>query len=144
MSPAGSFAIENNGTPLATNAVTGGPFTSWFLQGTVLRLYDTNTGPANLETKAVVQADCSYVFENMAWRGQLSGLGTNGPAPGSGAYLAWVAATNFTSLANAFTNASANNPKTLAGLPGGYPLGGLGRLLFLHKRLQCLGLRRAF
>jgi type II secretory pathway pseudopilin PulG len=104
----GSFAIENNGTALATNLVTGGPFTSWFLQGTVLRFYDANTGNYTLETKAILQADCSYVFENKGWRGQLSGLGTNGPAPGSGSYLAWVAANNFSSLANIFRSASVN------------------------------------
>lgn len=35
--------------------------------------------------KAVIQGDTSYVFENLAWRGQLSGWGTNGPIPFSSA-----------------------------------------------------------
>ena len=100
----GSFAIETNGMPSTINPVpsAGGPLTSWFLQGTVLRLYDYNTGSANLETKAIVQADCSYVFENMAWRGQVSGWGTNGPATIANSYSAWVAANNFASLASRF------------------------------------------
>ena len=51
----GSFAIENNGTVSSINAVTSVPSDSWYLQGTVLRLYDNNTGPANLEIKAVLQ-----------------------------------------------------------------------------------------
>jgi hypothetical protein len=103
-SPSGSFAIETNGMGSSINPVpsAAGPATSWFLQGTVLRLYDYNTGSANLETKAIVQADCSYVFENMAWRGQVSGWGTNGPATIANSYSAWVAANNFASLASRF------------------------------------------
>src|ERR1039458_9897315 len=108
----GSFAIETNGMPSTINPVpsAGGPLTSWFLQGTVLRLYDYNTGSANLETKAIVQADCSYVFENAAWRGQLSGLGTNGPFLNTNTYAAWVAATNFTAVTNQFQTYMIINP----------------------------------
>jgi hypothetical protein len=59
-------------------------FTAWYIQGTVLNLYDTNNGVfyPNLESQAVVQSDCSYVFEDEAWRGLLCGWGTNGPIIG--------------------------------------------------------------
>src|ERR1035441_4643006 len=113
----GSFAIETNGTASTINAVTtnSGPLTFWYLQGTVLRLYDTNTGPGSytLETKSIVQADCSYVFENAAWRGQLSALGTNGPFPNAIAYSAAVAANNFTALANQFQACNRNGSLSL-------------------------------
>jgi hypothetical protein len=113
----GSFAIETNGTVSAINAVTtnSGPLAFWYLQGTVLRLYDTNIGPGSytLETKAILQADCSYVFENLGWRGQLSGLGTNGPFPNPIAQSASVAANNFTALANQFQACSRNGSMSL-------------------------------
>ena len=55
---------------------------AWYMIGTVINLYDTNN-PAttlNLETQYVVQQDISSVFEDGAWRGLLTGCGTNGPA----------------------------------------------------------------
>ena len=76
----GSFVVQS-GTASSTNYVlTNAPADAWYLQGTVIGLYDTNNGLPNLESTIVVQADASYVFENTAWRGQLSGWGTNGPA----------------------------------------------------------------
>jgi prepilin-type N-terminal cleavage/methylation domain-containing protein len=109
----GSFAITN-GIVSTTTAVAGIPSDSWCLQGSVLSLYNTNNPPVGSppDTKAIVQADCSYVFENSAWRGQLSGLGTNGPFLNTNAYSAWVAATNFTLLANQFQTATLNTHDT--------------------------------
>jgi len=95
----GSFAVESGGVASPTNFVvnatnfSNSPFNAYFLRGSVLRLIDTNTGPSQymLETKAVVLTDTSFVFENMQWRGLLSGWGTNGPA---GAGLAAQKASN--------------------------------------------------
>ena len=107
----GSFAITN-GIVSTTTAVAGVPSDSWCLQGSVLSLYNTNNPPFGYppDTKAIVQADCSYVFENSAWRGQLSGLGTNGPFLNTNAYSAWVAATNFTAVANQFQTNPVGQP----------------------------------
>ena len=68
----GLFTIENNGTVIQPlTPITSGslPHSYWFLQGTVLCLYDNNTVPPYLEAKVIVQADCSFVFQNKAWRG---------------------------------------------------------------------------
>jgi hypothetical protein len=96
----GSFAIESGGTVSTTNSVTTTKWLTncWYLQGTAVRLYDTNnvSQTMNMETKAVIQSDTSYVFENGAWRGQLSGYGTNEPL----ASYNPSAASAFTSLAN--------------------------------------------
>jgi hypothetical protein len=99
----GSFAITN-GIVSTTTTVASVPSDTWCLQGSVLSLYNTNNPPVGSppDTKAIVQADCSYVFENMAWRAQVSGFGTNGPFPNPVAYAASVAANNFTSLASKF------------------------------------------
>jgi len=76
----GSFAIENGGVSSTTNIVVG-ISNAWYLGGTVLCLYDTNSGPTSyaLESKVVIQNDLSYVFENRGWHSQLCGWGTNGP-----------------------------------------------------------------
>jgi type II secretory pathway pseudopilin PulG len=76
----GSFAIESGQGASSINPVTQVLTNSWYLQGTALRLYDTNAGLV-MEMKTVIQKDTSYVFENQLWRGQLSGWGTYGPMP---------------------------------------------------------------
>jgi type II secretory pathway pseudopilin PulG len=136
----GSFAIESGQSVSATNPVPS-IIDSWYLQGTTLRLCDTNTpGVCTIEAKTAIQADASYVFENAAWRGQLSGWGTNGPVPAitipssmnaanqftmwatnisvlpvnphsSGAYLPLAIASDFYSFMNAYNVWAANNFK---------------------------------
>lgn len=100
----GSFTVQS-GTNLSSLIYVTTNSDAWFLQDTVIGLYDTNNpNPAlnpNLESKVVVQGDASYVFENWAWRGQLSGWGTNGPA--SPTSLPPSAAEAFSSLATRFT-----------------------------------------
>jgi type II secretory pathway pseudopilin PulG len=98
----GSFAIESGQVVSSTNYVTTILSNSWYLKGAALRLCDTNNGSAVMEAKTVIQNDTSYVFENLAWRGQFSGWGTNGPwsSPGSSdpSYQ------GFMTLATTFTN----------------------------------------
>jgi prepilin-type N-terminal cleavage/methylation domain-containing protein len=140
----GSFAIESGQSISATNPVPS-IIDSWYLQGTTLRLCDTNTpGICTIEAKTAIQADASYVFENEAWRGQLSGWGTNGPIPAitipgginaanqftmwatnisvlpvnthaSGAYLPLAIASDFYSFMNTYNVWAANDFK---GNPG--------------------------
>jgi prepilin-type N-terminal cleavage/methylation domain-containing protein len=111
----GNYAIESGTNVSATNYyVTNVLSNSWFLQGTAIRLCDTNTNfnTIVMETKMVIQSDTSYVFENRAWRGQLSGYGTNGPVA---SYTSSPAGA-FTALANAVaTNAA--NPNGSSGPP---------------------------
>ena len=76
----GSYVLQIGAAAFTNYVFPNSPSNAWYLQGTVIGLYDTNNGSPNLEANVVVQADASYVFENTAWRGQLSGWGTNGPA----------------------------------------------------------------
>src|ERR1043165_9165279 len=99
----GSFAIESGVVVTATTNVTQVVSNSWFLHGTTLRLCDTNNGSSVVEFKAVVQSDTSYVFEDLAWRGLLSGHGTNStPVPGATGGSA--AFQQFMTIATPFTN----------------------------------------
>lgn len=67
--------------PQLTGSLAPQTFTAWYIQGTVLNLWDTNSSPISpfLESQAVVQTDCSYVFEDKLWRGLLSGWSPFGP-----------------------------------------------------------------
>jgi type II secretory pathway pseudopilin PulG len=103
----GSFAIESGQVASATNSVTGIVSNSWYLKGTALRLYNTNSSPTTytMETKLVVQSDFSYVFEDAAWRGQLSGRGPNAYSASDSS--SWSGAfAGFMGLATTFTNYS--------------------------------------
>ena len=105
----GGYVVQSG--PAATGiayVLTNAPINLWYLQGTVVGLYDTNKGPTlqNLELNQVMQGDTSYVFEDEAWRGQLTGWGTNGPS--SSTPLSTAAAISFTTLANNFTTCALN------------------------------------
>jgi len=84
----GNFVVmsgTNSTTPIYV--LTNSPSTNFYIQGTVIGLYDTNNPPTqNLESQYVVHACNSWVFEDQAWRGELMGWGTNGPA-------SWLSAT---------------------------------------------------
>lgn len=79
----GNYTVQS-GTTITPSiyVLTNSPVNNWYIQGTVIGLADTNAGASspNIESKVVMQGDTCYVFENEAWRGQLSGWGTNGPA----------------------------------------------------------------
>jgi type II secretory pathway pseudopilin PulG len=106
----GSFAIESNQYISSTNEVTQALLNSWYLQGTALRLFDTNYvyGNRQMEMKSVIQNDTSFVFENSQWRGQLSGWAPNGPTPDSSLPSLSTAAELFTMFATNLSVAPLN------------------------------------
>jgi prepilin-type N-terminal cleavage/methylation domain-containing protein len=120
----GSFALVSGTNVSATNYyVTTVLSNSWYLQGTAVRLCDTNNATHTnfMETMAVIQSDTSYVYENGTWHGQLSGYGANEPAAaGSSSSSAAASANAFTSMANILgTNVNANNPNYNPNYTGG-------------------------
>ncbi len=121
----GSFAVESSGVAGSTNLATA-VFDTWLLESSVLCLYDTNP-PAlttNLELKAVIQNDLSYVFENQAWRSLATGWGTSVPGT-SGLPYSSTPGDVFTALANSVAKSPGGvNGSTLSMLSGFYSLMG--------------------
>jgi type II secretory pathway pseudopilin PulG len=83
----GAYTIDgNDGTtvPLQVSSAVDG----YFIQGTVLTLYTNNPSDLNqihsLDTKQILTADCSFVFEQGIWRGTLTGASLANGAAGAG------------------------------------------------------------
>jgi prepilin-type N-terminal cleavage/methylation domain-containing protein len=106
----GYFSI-NTKNPTAVPPGASGTNT-YYLDGTVLGLYDTNI---TLLVREVIRSDMSRVFEYVLWRDQINVGTTNSPPASAG--LVSLAATFFN-----FTNAPPNAP------PGATPQGVLGSL----------------
>ena len=99
----GSYTVQSGTNVSArTYVFTNTTVNAWFLQGTVIGLYDTNASATvpTLESQNIIQFDTSFVFENTAWRGQLSGWGTNGPATPASNAAAAAAAVSYKAIAN--------------------------------------------
>lgn len=100
----GQFSINGTGSTIVTN----GAVNSYFLDGSVLSLYNTN----GLSTRFVLKRNISFVFENGVWSGQITD-GNNAPkAPFSSTNLV----ASFAASASAFFNAAWNSG---AGAGGG-------------------------
>ena len=109
----GGFTVQSGSVANTTSAQYVQRYSAtncWYLLGTVIGLYDTNynaslgTCGLNLESQYVVQGDISFVFEDQAWRGLLTGWGTNGPA---GLYAASSSSSNVVTAAAAAVVAAA-------------------------------------
>jgi len=101
----GGYTVQSGTNPITACAyvITNAPVNNWYLLGTALGLYDTNYNAAagncnlNLESQYVVVNNASFVFEEAAWRGLLTGWGAFGPAP---LYLTPMTVTNTDSVTN--------------------------------------------
>jgi hypothetical protein len=119
----GNFVVQSGTSSSAnTYVLTNSPNNAWYLLGTVISLDDTNSNPSSpsLESKYVVQGDTSFVFEDRAWRGLLSGWGTNGPVgltvTSTNTTLTAVAiAQTFTGCAHTFCHSALNSNDTTPG-----------------------------
>jgi type II secretory pathway pseudopilin PulG len=93
----GWFAIDaNDGTTTPLQVITS--VDGYFIQGSVLSLYTNNTG---LDTKQILTADGSFVFEQGLWRGTLTGAALgNGAANASDVVQHFLDATPNTNAQN--------------------------------------------
>jgi type II secretory pathway pseudopilin PulG len=66
----GRFSIDTSLSAVVTNGTVR---SSWYLDGTIVGLYDTNNvaNSVFLELRELLQRDTSYVFENGLWRTQI-------------------------------------------------------------------------
>jgi type II secretory pathway pseudopilin PulG len=94
------FFIDDPGTTV--NAAGGQGTQAYYLDGTVLGLYDSNM---SLQTRYLLQRNISFMFEAGAWRGQIQGSGiqTNGNDAAT-----TVTASNFVTRATTFYNEPTN------------------------------------
>jgi len=67
----GYYSIDGDGGTLAAIPVVTAD--GYYIQGSVLGLYSTNGGVANLDAKQILTKDSSFVYEQDIWRGSISG-----------------------------------------------------------------------
>ncbi len=72
--PGPDVSIDASTTTNPGLTTNGMGWNSWYLDGTVVGLDDTNAVPV---TRYVLRQDMSYVFEDGAWRGYIGGNGGN-------------------------------------------------------------------
>jgi prepilin-type N-terminal cleavage/methylation domain-containing protein len=99
----GSFTVD---TTDVTNALPVlGITNAWYLEGTIVGLYDTNSGSMTLEGRDILLQDSSYVYENGIWRAQVCDgrLGAT-TAGGTNGYVLV-----FDALMNNFLNSGASS-----------------------------------
>jgi hypothetical protein len=105
----GGYTIDgNDGTtvPLQVSSSVDG----YFIRGTVLTLYTNNPSDPNqihaFDTKQILTADCSFVFEQGIWRGSLTGASfANGAAGGGDVVQHFLDAATNVNSANPIGNA---------------------------------------